>query len=69
MFLSFAYLAFSALLQLLVRTRSSELAKDVELLVLMAWLGSKEVGSLGLPTPRSRTPSMVSRARAREYQK
>jgi putative transposase len=34
MLLSFAYLAFSAVLQLLIRRRSSEFAKDVELLVL-----------------------------------
>ena len=34
MFLSFAYLAFSAVLRLLVSGRSSEFAKDVELLVL-----------------------------------
>jgi len=34
MFLSFAYLAFSAVLRLLVGGRSSEFAKDVELLVL-----------------------------------
>ena len=34
MFLSFAYLAFSAVLKLLLGRRRSEFAKDVELMVL-----------------------------------
>src|SRR4029453_3021639 len=52
MFLSFAYLAFSAVLKLLIGRRRSEFAKDVELMVLRHQLVvlERQAGAPGPPT-------------------
>src|SRR5919198_4523951 len=56
MLLSFAYLAFSAVLRLLIRHRGSEFARDVELLVLrhqLVVLGRQQQRPLLRPSDRA----------------